>query len=78
MLAAASGGWWGGPPDRRGIPSADCPDGHAERLPRAEVEGSRYTTRFVPAAGKAAGHLRAMVHGPHYRHLRSAERLDPA
>lgn len=67
VLAAASGGWWGGHQDRRGIPFADCPDGSPNGYHVLAVDGSRYVTRFVPAAGKAAGQLRVTVHGPHRR-----------
>ena len=31
------------------------------------VDGAHYTTRFVPAAGKASAQLRAVVDGPHRR-----------
>ncbi len=72
VLAAASGGWWGGPPDRRGIPLADCPDGVPNGFHVLEVDGSRYATRFVPAATKARGRVRAVIAGPHRRRLRNA------
>jgi hypothetical protein len=67
VLAAASGSWWGGPVDRRGIPFADSADGNPNGYHVLSVDGCRYTTRFVPAAGKAAGALRAVVRGlgPH-------------
>jgi hypothetical protein len=65
VLAAASGGWWGGPRDRRGIPFADSPDGNPNGYHVLTVDGSRYATRFVAAAGKPAGQLRAVVRGPH-------------
>ena len=64
VLTAASGAWWGGPKDSRGIPSADSQDGTPNGFHMLSVEDNRYTTRFVPAAGKSAGHLRAMVHRP--------------
>ncbi len=64
VLAAASGGWWGGPRDRRGIPFADSPDGTPNGYHVLSVEGGRYTTRFVAAAGKTTGGLRAVVQGP--------------
>lgn len=67
VLAAASGGWWGGPRDRRGIPFADSPDGNPNGYHVLSVDGCRYTTRFVAAAGKAAGPLRAVVVGPSRR-----------
>lgn len=72
VLAAASGGWWGGPLDRRGIPFADSPDGAPNGFHVLAVDGSSHTTRFVPAAGKAAGRVRAVVDGPHRRRPRGA------
>ncbi len=72
VLAAASGGWWGGPPDRRGIPLADCPDGAPNGYHVLEVDGAHYATRFVPAAGKAQGRIRAVIDGPSRRRLRNA------
>ena len=64
VLTAASGGWWGGPKDGRGIPSADSQDGSPNGFHVLSVDGSRYTTRFVPAVGKGARQLRAVVDGP--------------
>jgi C terminal of Calcineurin-like phosphoesterase/Calcineurin-like phosphoesterase len=67
VLAAASGGWWGGPHDGRGIPSADSPDGSPNGYHILAVDDARYTTRFVPAAGKTARQLRAVVNSPSAR-----------
>ena len=67
VLAAASGGWWGGPHDGRGIPSADSPDGSPNGYHILAVEEARYTTRFVPAAGKTSRQLRAVVNSPSAR-----------
>lgn len=53
VLATASGCWWGGPVDHRGVPIADCQDGSPRGHHVLEVEGNRYTTRFV-AASRAA------------------------
>jgi hypothetical protein len=69
VLTAACGGWWGGPRDRRGIPLADSPDGNPNGYHVLSVDGSRYTTRFVAAAGKPSGALRAVVQGPDGRGL---------
>ena len=71
VLAAASGGWWGGPRDGRGIPSADSPDGSPNGYHILAVDGADYTTRFVPAVGKASGQLRAVVDGPSARWRRT-------
>jgi hypothetical protein len=73
VLAAASGGWWGGPHDVRGIPSADSPDGNPNGYHVLSLDGVRYTTRFVAAAGKASGQLRVVVDGPSARRLVSAK-----
>ena len=67
VLTAASGGWWGGPKDWRGIPSADSQDGNPNGFHVLAVDGCNYTTRFVPAVGKASAQLRAVVDGPHRR-----------
>jgi hypothetical protein len=67
VLTAASGGWWSGPHDRRGIPTADCPDGSPNGLHVLTVDGPEYATRFIPAAEKAAGQLRVVVDGPAQR-----------
>jgi len=69
VLTAASGAWWGGPKDGRGIPAADSQDGTPNGFHILSVEGSAYTTRFVPAAGKAEGQIRAVVDGPDRRNL---------
>ena len=68
VLTAASGGWWGGPKDSRGIPSADSEDGNPNGFHILAVDGCRYTTRFVPAAGKAPAQLRVIIDGPHRHH----------
>jgi C terminal of Calcineurin-like phosphoesterase len=65
VLTAASGSWWSGPADHRGIPSADSSDGTPNGFHVLSVSGSRYTTRFVPAATKAAAQVRVLVDGPH-------------
>ena len=59
-------------PDRRGIPLADCPDGAPNGYHVLEVDGAHYATRFVPAAGKAQGRIRAVIDGPSRRRLRNA------
>jgi hypothetical protein len=64
VLTAASGSWWSGPFDHRGIPFADSVDGTPNGLHVLSVEGSRYTTRFEPAVGKAPAQLRVLIDGP--------------
>lgn len=63
VLTAASGGWWSGPRDRRGIPTADSPDGSPNGFHILSVDGRDYATRFVPAAEKASGQLRVLAGG---------------
>lgn len=67
VLTAASGSWWCGPPDRNGTPCADSIDGTPNGFHVLSVDGSSYTTRFVPAFGKSASQVRVMVDGPHRR-----------
>ncbi|HEY7548198.1 MAG TPA: calcineurin-like phosphoesterase C-terminal domain-containing protein [Hyphomicrobiaceae bacterium] len=67
VLTAACGSWWSGPSDQRGIPCADSPDGTPNGFHVLSVAGKRYTTRFVPAAGKAPARLRVLIDGPHRR-----------
>lgn len=61
VLTAASGSWWCGPRDRRGIPSADSVDGTPNGFHILSIDGNRYTTRFVPAAGKSDAQLRILT-----------------
>ncbi len=72
VLAAASGSWWGGPRDNCGMPNAVCPDGTPNGFHILSVEGPRYSTRFVPAAGKGSAQLRVVVDGP-LRHRNAAQ-----
>jgi hypothetical protein len=67
VLTAASGSWWCGPLDRNGMPCADSIDGTPNGFHVLSVDGSRYTTRFVPALSKSASQIRVMVDGPHRR-----------
>lgn len=53
VLATASGCWWGGPLDHRNVPLADCQDGSPRGHYVLEVEGNRYSTRFVSASRPA-------------------------
>ncbi len=58
VLTAVSGSWWSGPPDHRGIASADSYDGTPNGFHVLSIEGSRYTTRYVPAAEPALRQMR--------------------
>jgi C terminal of Calcineurin-like phosphoesterase/Calcineurin-like phosphoesterase len=64
VLTAASGGWWSGAKDARGIPAADAEDGNPNGYHMLSVDGTNYSTRFVPAAGKPAAQLRASIETP--------------
>lgn len=65
VLATASGCWWGGPTDHRDVPIADCQDGSPRGHHVLEVEGNRYTTRFVAASRPADSlPMRVSVVGP--------------
>ena len=66
--------WWlvGWPEDSRGIPSADSQDGTPNGFHVLSIDGHHYTTRFVPAVGKGAGQLRAMVDGPRAQQARAS------
>jgi hypothetical protein len=78
VLTAASGGWWSGAKDARGIPAADAEDGNPNGYHMLSIDGSHYSTRFVPAAGKPSAQLRASIEtplhaGPRTVSLRQAE-----
>jgi hypothetical protein len=61
VLTAGSGSWWSGPRDARGVPSADSTDGSPNGFHMLRIDGNRYVTDFIPAAGKGAMPLRAML-----------------
>jgi C terminal of Calcineurin-like phosphoesterase len=77
VLTAASGGWWSGAKDARGIPAADAEDGSPNGYHMLAVDGAKYDTRFVPAAGKPGGQLRASIERPSTGMPRTAP-LGPA
>ena len=49
ILTALSGSWWSGPFDHRGVASADSRDGTPNGFHILSVDGTDYSTRFVPA-----------------------------
>ncbi len=49
VLTALSGSWWSGPFDHRGVATADSRDGTPNGFHILSVDGTSYTTRFVPA-----------------------------
>ena len=50
VLTAVSGSWWSGPLDKRGIAVADSSDGTPHGFHILSVDGSSYTTRYMPAS----------------------------
>ena len=58
VLTAVSGSWWSGPRDHRGIASADSYDGTPNGFHVLSIDGSNYTTRYVPAAEPARRQMR--------------------
>ena len=60
VLTALSGSWWSGPPDARGLPLAQSCDGTPNGYHVLEIEGTKYTTRFVPTRERAQ--MRIMLH----------------
>ena len=61
VLTAVSGSWWSGPLDHRGIACADSYDGTPNGFHILSIEGTRYTTRYVPAAEPAGKQMRIVV-----------------
>ena len=50
VLTAACGSWWSGPADSTGVPHSVSRDGTPRGFHILSVDGSRYTTNFVPTA----------------------------
>jgi C terminal of Calcineurin-like phosphoesterase len=61
VLTAACGSWWSGPSDLHGVPVSDSRDGSPRGVHVLSVDGSTYTTRFVPSVTAASPQLRAML-----------------
>jgi hypothetical protein len=61
VLTAACGSWWSGPKDHRGIPVSDSRDGSPRGIHVLAVDGSNYTTRFVPTGQPSARQMRVVV-----------------
>jgi hypothetical protein len=58
VMTAVSGSWWSGPLDHRGIACADAYDGSPNGFHILSIDGTNYTTRFVPAAEPAGKQMR--------------------
>lgn len=65
VLTAVSGSWWSGPSDRRGIASADSRDGTPNGYHVLSIDGTDYTTRFLPSQEDAARTMRVCLES-HY------------
>jgi 3',5'-cyclic AMP phosphodiesterase CpdA len=65
VLTAVSGSWWSGPSARTGIPSADSRDGTPNGFHVLSIEGTRYTTRYLPAQGEPDAVMRIMFESQH-------------
>ncbi len=48
VLTAASGSWWSGPYDHTGLPLSRSRDGCPRGFHLLSIDGTRYTTRFIP------------------------------
>lgn len=75
VLTAACGGWWSGPYDACGLPVADSRDGTPKGFHVLSVDGSRYTTRFVPVGHAGDAHVRVSIEGR--RHWSDASDASP-
>lgn len=58
VLTAVSGAWWSGPLDHRGIACADSYDGTPNGFHMLTIDGTAYSTRFVPAAEPGGKQMR--------------------
>ena len=67
VLTAVSGSWWSGPFDHRGVAVADSRDGTPNGFHVLSVEGSRYTTRFVPANEPNGRQMRILLDSEFHR-----------
>jgi hypothetical protein len=61
VLAAVSGSWWSGPFDDRGIPVTLQTDGAPNGFHVLGVEGTHYTTTFIPAHDPNRTQLRLVL-----------------
>jgi hypothetical protein len=61
VLTALSGSWWSGPFDHRGVASADSRDGTPNGFHILSVDGTSYTTRYVPAKEPNGRQMRLSV-----------------
>ena len=74
VLTALSGSWWSGPFDHRGVASADSRDGTPNGFHILSVDGTNYTTRFVPAKEPNGRQMRLSIDSRFHGISRDADR----
>ena len=74
VLTALSGSWWSGPYDHRGVASADSRDGTPNGFHILSVDGTSYTTRFVPAKEPNGRQMRLSIDSRFHGFSRDADR----
>ncbi|UDL95912.1 calcineurin-like phosphoesterase family protein [Lichenihabitans sp. PAMC28606] len=72
VLTAVSGSWWSGPYDHRGVAVADSRDGTPNGFHILSIDGTSYTTRYVPLKEPNGRQIRLSV----LSHLHSEMRRD--
>jgi hypothetical protein len=72
VLTAVSGSWWSGPYDHRGVAVADSRDGTPNGFHILSVDGTDYTTRYVPLKEPNGRQIRLAV----LSHLHDEMRRD--
>jgi hypothetical protein len=74
VLTALSGSWWSGPPDHRGVASADSRDGTPNGFHILSIDGTNYTTRFIPAKEPNGRQMRLSIDSRFHGISRDADR----
>ncbi len=73
VLTALSGSWWSGPFDHRGVASADSRDGTPNGFHILTVDGTDYTTRFVPAKEPNGRQMRLSIDSRFHGYTKEAD-----
>ncbi len=74
VLTALSGSWWSGPFDHRGVATADSRDGTPNGFHILSVDGTNYTTRFIPAKEPNGRQMRLSIESRFHGISRDADR----
>jgi 3',5'-cyclic AMP phosphodiesterase CpdA len=74
VLTALSGSWWSGPFDHRGVASADSRDGTPNGFHILSVDGTRCTSRFVPAKEPNGRQMRLSIDSRFHGITKDADR----